>query len=504
MFDGNLTVTARQNATAVGLNNTVTTGAEKYASISAATAALPSCKTAFTPGGTVDHCGEIHIAAGMYSSTSEVDFGDSSLSLVHYVFDGPVTLTSSATGSGNCGFKLWPNSTISGPAGDEGGLSARVVFESASGASPYAIFCTSNALSGGPNGYFGVHGILVDNANGVTTTSGYESVIAGTSDQSRFDFGAIDAVNSPVWVHGACCESEFHITANGTGVAASTVVPLTIGGDDQTFEDTFFISADHPGGSEPNVVIQQGTGGSTNNLTFIDPYLETFSTTSASEFVKITGGSNLMFISPFCSVAGGTNREACISIAGPVGGPLQVIDLKTNGNKNRAVTVGTLSAIPADSTHGVLSWAAVTSGGETYQVQSTGGMVTPQMTVGTGAAVIGTGPGGALSANAYANYFSSTAPIISWGFNMGSISSANGTASFVIMIGTGRAESTGVLTLPTAAHGWNCMLNNQTRADLIQQTANTAISATFINYGTTFSATKWRNSDVLTGNCAAN
>lgn len=95
-------------------------------------------------------------------------------------------------------------------------------------------------------------------------------------------------------------------------------------------------------------------------------------------------------------------------------------------------------------------------------------------------------------------------PTISSGFNTGSITAQNGTTSFNVTVGTGSAASTGVLSLPTATHGWTCHLDDQSRADLILQSANTASSATFTNYGTTFTATNWTNGDVLVGICTEN
>jgi hypothetical protein len=74
----------------------------------------------------------------------------------------------------------------------------------------------------------------------------------------------------------------------------------------------------------------------------------------------------------------------------------------------------------------------------------------------------------------------------------------------VITVGTGTGTSTGAIGLPTATTGWTCWLTNQTRADQIQQTGSTTASATFTNFGTTFVATNWTNSDVLRGGCTAN
>jgi hypothetical protein len=100
---------------------------------------------------------------------------------------------------------------------------------------------------------------------------------------------------------------------------------------------------------------------------------------------------------------------------------------------------------------------------------------------------------------------SATAPTILTHFNTsGDSIVTNGTASFTITVGTGTGTSTGALSLPTATTGWTCWLTNQTRAALIQQTASATNSATFTNFGTTFTATNWTNGDVLRGGCTAN
>ena len=85
------------------------------------------------------------------------------------------------------------------------------------------------------------------------------------------------------------------------------------------------------------------------------------------------------------------------------------------------------------------------------------------------------------------------------GFNKGIMDSTpNGSAIFTITIGTGAANSTGTITFSTpAAHGWYCHADNQNRAALISQTANSTTSCTLTNYGTTFTATDWTNGDTL-------
>lgn len=100
--------------------------------------------------------------------------------------------------------------------------------------------------------------------------------------------------------------------------------------------------------------------------------------------------------------------------------------------------------------------------------------------------------------------FATTAPTIGAShFNTSgdSISSNNGTMSFLITVGNGAGTSTGSITLPTATNGWNCYATNRTRAEVIQQTAESATSATFTNFGATFSATNWTNGDILQASC---
>jgi hypothetical protein len=95
-------------------------------------------------------------------------------------------------------------------------------------------------------------------------------------------------------------------------------------------------------------------------------------------------------------------------------------------------------------------------------------------------------------------------PTISAGFNTGTIgSSANGTCSFFVTVGSGGAGSTGTLTLPTASAGWNCSAQNQSRADVIQQTSNSPTSAVLTNFGVGFSATNFTNGDNILVSCFA-
>lgn len=107
--------------------------------------------------------------------------------------------------------------------------------------------------------------------------------------------------------------------------------------------------------------------------------------------------------------------------------------------------------------------------------------------------------------------FGVTAPTVASGFGTSpSIPASNGTAAFTVDVGTGGIATGGVLTMPTAATGWNCVVTNQTavaanRAD--QRTVQTASSTTSVTVQnqtiSTGAALAWTASDVLTLACIA-
>jgi hypothetical protein len=103
-----------------------------------------------------------------------------------------------------------------------------------------------------------------------------------------------------------------------------------------------------------------------------------------------------------------------------------------------------------------------------------------------------------------------TAPTISSGFGTSpSVTANNGTAAFTVNVGTGGTSSSGVISLPVASVGWNCMVNNNTasaahRADNTVQTASTTNSVTIENQTkSTGAAVAWTASDALRLNCFA-
>lgn len=90
------------------------------------------------------------------------------------------------------------------------------------------------------------------------------------------------------------------------------------------------------------------------------------------------------------------------------------------------------------------------------------------------------------------------APTISSGFGTSpSIVVSNGPSSFRVNVGTGGVATSGVVGLPTAATGWNCVVQDMTNNTATRQTASTTTSATFT------AAAAWAASDILVATCFA-
>jgi hypothetical protein len=95
--------------------------------------------------------------------------------------------------------------------------------------------------------------------------------------------------------------------------------------------------------------------------------------------------------------------------------------------------------------------------------------------------------------------YSTTAPTIASGFGTSPTITASSTAAFSIVVGTGGASS-GVITLPAAAHGWVLQGWDITQgtALFLQQTAYTTTSATIASFGiTTGTSAPMNANDVL-------
>lgn len=97
---------------------------------------------------------------------------------------------------------------------------------------------------------------------------------------------------------------------------------------------------------------------------------------------------------------------------------------------------------------------------------------------------------------------SPTAPTINSHFNTsGDTITTNGTSSILVVTGTGTGTTTGSLTMPAAANGWNC--NATLPGTNVQESATTTTSVTFTNYNDTFSPTDYPNSSAIHIVCMA-
>jgi hypothetical protein len=102
-------------------------------------------------------------------------------------------------------------------------------------------------------------------------------------------------------------------------------------------------------------------------------------------------------------------------------------------------------------------------------------------------------------------YIKAGTPTIVSGFATSPSIDAGYPSSVFVTVGGSGSSSTGVIGLPTAAHGWACSAADTTTptGNLTQMTAQNASSATFTNYSrTTGIAANWPNGDVIAISCA--
>lgn len=92
--------------------------------------------------------------------------------------------------------------------------------------------------------------------------------------------------------------------------------------------------------------------------------------------------------------------------------------------------------------------------------------------------------------------FSSTVPTISSGFGTSpSVASNNGTSTFRVNVGTGGVATSGVVGLPTATTGWNCLIQDFSTNIVTRQTASNTTTVTVT------AASAWTASDILIFQC---
>jgi hypothetical protein len=101
-----------------------------------------------------------------------------------------------------------------------------------------------------------------------------------------------------------------------------------------------------------------------------------------------------------------------------------------------------------------------------------------------------------------------TAPTVSSGFGTSpTISNNNGTAAFLLHIGTGGTASTGVLTMPTASNGWMCdaadISSQSSTVFITKVSAEGPTSVTLTQYNTSGAAAAWGSGDFVVVKCSA-
>jgi hypothetical protein len=116
---------------------------------------------------------------------------------------------------------------------------------------------------------------------------------------------------------------------------------------------------------------------------------------------------------------------------------------------------------------------------------------------------------GAVKAKAYDltnPLFVGSVPTVSSGFGAETaIDAANGTASFVIMVGSSPDQPRVTLAMPTAASGWNCMATDKTSpaANLVRQSGGSSNSVVLTNYNNNGTAVAPNANDIIGVLCAA-
>jgi hypothetical protein len=87
------------------------------------------------------------------------------------------------------------------------------------------------------------------------------------------------------------------------------------------------------------------------------------------------------------------------------------------------------------------------------------------------------------------------------------ISSNNGNATFRVTVGSGGTDSTGVVTMPPASTGWNCVVNDMSapagKAAFTKVTASSATSITLTAYRDDGAAFAWNAGTTLIVSCNA-
>jgi hypothetical protein len=233
----------------------------------------------------------------------------------------------------------------------------------------------------------------------------------------------------------------------------------------------------------------QINGGSSNAVFEMD----SSNTFGAGFFINSTaaGGKEWQF---FSSTTGDGSSQAGDMVFGTVGGSTSLFDFSSAG------VIGTINT-------GIIGFA---SSGTVGHVLDTG-----ISRDAAGVIDIGTGAQGNKAGTVQAGAYnlgsilalSGTAPTVASGFGTSpSIGTGSTAASFDVNVGTGGSASSGVITMPAAAHQWSCSAVDATNSSTMNTVATptSTTSITLTNYGrTTGTVTAWTASDDVSVHCIA-
>jgi hypothetical protein len=296
-----------------------------------------------------------------------------------------------------------------------------------------------------------------------------------------------------VFSSGGVVSSILTISSGGTGYAIGDVLYLSQGNDDAVVRVTNVSGGVVQSGGIS--ILYGGTGYGTGlQVTAIQPPIDARNTitltgtlTSNAQFIAQQGtfltsshqlivNNNTMgaFTVNFCQTNG---SDACN------GGPTVTIP---QGSSNSCATL-----IQKDGETGI--WFAATP-------------VCQTATAGANSNI--TSLSGVMTYNLTHLLSNTTAPTILSGFGTTpSITNANGTAAFGVVIGSGGTTNTGTLTMPAAFSGWVCDaqdITTQTASvSSTKETGTTTTSVTFTQFNDTMNVTPWVAGDTLLVKCTA-
>jgi len=251
---------------------------------------------------------------------------------------------------------------------------------------------------------------------------------------------------------------------------------------------------------------------------------------------SITGGSNTAFgtdaLRDFCGGSGftaiGANALKNQTVTGANGmtaiGTNAMLNENNSNGGNNSTALGNNAGsghVGTASYRGMTFLGANTGGALTTATNSTligSGVGNTTMVNGGGVLLIGSGniavdtPGTGTNnyiniENALIGYSSGSAPTIASGFAATGSTIAGTTFEFRVTVGSGTPGSTGTVTMPAAANGWDCTANDVTTTSssvfLTKQSGGSATTVVLTNYNTSAAATAWVGGDVLNVKCLA-